>query len=337
MKKVLASFMTLILAALLVIPVSTVAANTGLVGEVQSSVSFRDRPSTSSTVIKYLKKGSQVAILEEVNSYWYKVQDNSGQIGYVSTSSKYIAIVGNSNGNSGNSGNAGTAGNAVIVASVSFREAPSTDGRRIRYLSKGETVTVIAKPNSYWYEAKDSRGVKGYISARAEYIQVNGSVPGGGQQGGGQQQPGGSAQVEKVIAAGMTFLGTPYEFGSDRNSTATFDCSDFVRTAFMAGIGVKLPSDSRQQGSYVKDKGNVKTNWRELKRGDLMFFMSYKGTSASSYASINKSKATITHVGIYLGDGRILHTYSKESGGVRTNDIAGTHWEHRFLFGGSAL
>ncbi|MBW7476810.1 C40 family peptidase [Paenibacillus oenotherae] len=331
MKKVMASLLTLILAAVLIIPASSAAANGALVGEVQASVSFRDRPSTASTVIKYLKKGSQVAILEEVNSYWYKVQDNSGQIGYVSSSNKYIEIVKNSAG-SGNTGSTGTTGNAVIVASVSFRTSPSTEASRIRYLSKGESVTITGQPNSYWYEVKDSRGVKGYVSSRAEYIQISGGVtnPGGGQQGQ-------SAQVEKVITAGMSFLGTPYEFGSDRNTTATFDCSDFVRTAFMAGIGVTLPSDSRQQGSYVKGKGAVKTNWSELKRGDLMFFMSYKGAKASSYAGINKSTATITHVGIYLGDGRILHTYSKESGGVRVNDIAGTHWEHRFLFGGSAL
>lgn len=333
MKKVLASFMTVILAAVLVIPVSTAFASTGLVGEIQSSVSFRDRPSTSSTVMKYLSKGSRVAILEQVNSYWYKVKDNNGKIGYVSTASKYIEVVGSLNGNSGNSG---SSANAVIVSTVSFREAPSTDGRRIRYMSKGETVAVTGQPNSYWYAVRDSRGVQGYVSSRAEYIQVNGSIPGGGQQGGGQQA-GNSAQVEKVIATGVKYLGTPYEFGSNRNTTTTFDCSDFVRTAFLEGIGLKLPADSRQQGDYVKGKGSVKTSISQLKRGDLMFFMSYKGTSAASYAGINKSTARITHVGIYLGEGRILHTYSKESGGVRTNDLAGTHWEHRFLFGGSAL
>ena len=68
-----------------------------------------------------------------------------------------------------------------------------------------------------------------------------------------------------------------------------------------------------------------------------MFFMSYRGPKKSDYSGINKSKQTINHVGIYLGDGRILHTYSKESGGVRIDSIAGKHWEYRFLFGGSAF
>ncbi|MNP63179.1 NlpC/P60 family protein [compost metagenome] len=87
----------------------------------------------------------------------------------------------------------------------------------------------------------------------------------------------------------------------------------------------------------MKDKGAVEKDWTQLKRGDLMYFMSYRGTKASAYSGINKSSARITHTGIYLGDGKILHTYSKESGGVTTSKIDGTHWEKRFLFGGSAL
>lgn len=87
----------------------------------------------------------------------------------------------------------------------------------------------------------------------------------------------------------------------------------------------------------MKAKGNVQKDWKKLKRGDLMYFMSYKGTKSSSYSGVNKSTARITHTGIYLGNGKILHTYSNAGGGVTISDIAGKHWEYRFLFGGSAL
>lgn len=146
-----------------------------------------------------------------------------------------------------------------------------------------------------------------------------------------------TSERQNVIDKGMRYLGTPYEFGSSRNNTATFDCSDFVRQAYLEGTGIKLPADSRQQGAYVKAQGTVKTNWRDLKPGDIMFFMSYRGNKDANYAGINKSTARITHDGIYLGNGKILHTYSKESGGVKISTIAGTHWEKRFLFGGSVL
>jgi cell wall-associated NlpC family hydrolase len=146
-----------------------------------------------------------------------------------------------------------------------------------------------------------------------------------------------NADAEAVIQTGLKYLGTPYEFGSDRSNPSTFDCSDFVKHIFKEALNVELPSDSRKQGAYVREHGEVATDWTALKRGDLMFFMSYKGADRSDYASKSPFADRITHVGVYLGNGDILHTYSKESGGVRVDRIAGTAWEYRFLFGGSAL
>jgi cell wall-associated NlpC family hydrolase len=111
----------------------------------------------------------------------------------------------------------------------------------------------------------------------------------------------------------------------------------FVRQAFKDGVGIILPGNSKTQADYVKKIGNITTNWRNLKPGDIMFFMSYKGSKSNNYSGINKSSQRITHNGIYLGNGKILHTYSEKSGGVRIDNIEGKHWEYRFVFGGSAL
>ncbi|MFB5269724.1 C40 family peptidase [Paenibacillus enshidis] len=231
---------------------------------------------------------------------------------------------------------------AEVIWGVNLRTSPSTSASTIRQLPKGETVTILEESGSEWYKVQDADNRTGYISSSSKYTQaINGGVGSGGNTGASDSNytstAKGSQAVEKVIAAGMKYWGTPYEYGANRNSTATFDCSSFIRRAFLDALGTKLPSDSRQQGDYVKAKGPVQTDWRKLKRGDLMYFMSYKGTKASSYAGINKSKQRITHTGIYLGDGKVLHTYSNEGGGVTINDIAGKHWEYRFLFGGSAL
>ena len=134
-------------------------------------------------------------------------------------------------------------------------------------------------------------------------------------------------------------MGTPYEYGSNRNDTKTFDCSAFVRQAFLDGLGktLTLPADSRSQGLYVKNKGQYTTSWSSLKRGDLMFFAASNNKAVlASGADLDTS--IITHVGIYLGDNRILQTYSKESGGVQVTEVSPTSvWQFRFLFGGSAL
>ncbi|PDO09209.1 MAG: hypothetical protein BLM47_13795 [Candidatus Reconcilbacillus cellulovorans] len=144
-------------------------------------------------------------------------------------------------------------------------------------------------------------------------------------------------KAARVIATAKQYLGTPYEYGSSRLNKRTMDCSELIYWAFLEGIGLELPKSSRTQAAYVKRIGNYKTDWRQLKPGDLMFFMSYRGSSKSAYAGINKQTQRITHVAIYLGDGRIIHTYSNKSGGVRIDRFVGTSWEYRFVGGGSAF
>lgn len=145
-----------------------------------------------------------------------------------------------------------------------------------------------------------------------------------------------SAIAKRVISEGKDYLGTPYEFGSNRGSTRTFDCSDFTQQAFWEGAGIKIPSDSRKQAAYVEEIGDTSRSWKNLEPGDLMFFMSYRGLERSNYYGLNKSNQRVTHVAIYMGNGLMLHTYSEDSG-VTISRIGDNHWEYRFLFGGSAL
>lgn len=330
------------------------AAYAAQTAEVTWGVNMRTAPTSSSSIIRMLRKGEHISIIAEVNSDWYKISDDKGKIGYISSSSRYTnasaqAGIGSPSSDAGPT--AVPAITAIVKRSVSFRSKPSASADRIRYLKTNEQVRVTGQPSSYWYEVIDSKGVKGYVSTQSQYLSISGgtssssstrselAVSAAGEAAASDSHAAASsnASIEKVISAGMKYLGTPYEFGSNRNTTATFDCSDFTRQAFKDALGITLPADSRQQGDYVKKKGNMKTSISQLKRGDLLFFMSYRGSSASAYSGVNKSTQRITHVGIYLGDGKILHTYSKESGGVRINTIVGTHWEKRFLFGGSAL
>jgi cell wall-associated NlpC family hydrolase len=295
------------------------ATTTATKATIVSGVNFRVEPATSSQVIRLLAQGETVEILSKYNDYWYKIKDKNGKIGYVSSSSQYIKL------------NQTTTG--TIVHSVSFRTGPSTSYRVMRYLQAGETVQILAKYNDYWYKVKASDGTIGYVSTSTTYIKVSTTtttVP-------TPAKPSSLTAGQKAINAGMKYLGTPYEFGSDRSTTKTFDCSDFVRQAYWEAVGIRLPTDSRSQGALVKSLGNSVASWKNLKVGDLLFFMAYKGPNKSDYSGINKSTQRINHVAMYLGNGKILHTYSKASGGVRIDTIGGNAWEYRFLFGGSPL
>lgn len=230
----------------------------------------------------------------------------------------------------------------VIQASVNLRDKPSQSSNVLGYVKKGETVQILEKSTAYYYKVKTSSGQVGYVSTREKYIAVKGT--GSASQpstGSSEAAPPVSAEntnamIEKVIQTGMKYLGTPYEFGSNRNTTTTFDCSDFTRQIFKEAAGVVLPADSRQQGSWVKENSGAVYSTDQLKRGDLVFFMSYRGSSASAYQGIDKSSQRITHVAVYLGDGKLLHTYSNQAGGVTVSDFSNS-WKLRFLYGGSVL
>ncbi|MGN7765154.1 C40 family peptidase [Paenibacillus sp. 22594] len=321
-------------------PQSSITASVAQTGVIVSSVRLRSAPSTSGKVLKYLNKGDQVVILEEANSYWYKVRTADGDVGYTSRGEQYILVAA-----------APAAQTAVIQASVRLRDTPSTSGQIMGYLYKDDQVVILEVPNSYWYKVRTANGNVGYTSSSDQYILVDGGtalpaptptpvptpvptpaptpapVP---------TDPPQAAVIESVIAAGMGYLGTPYEFGSSRSDTSTFDCSDFIRQIFMDAANLKLPADSRQQGDWIKQNSTVVTDISGLKRGDLMFFTDYQGSSVSAYAGIDKLTARITHVAMYLGDGQLLQTYSVASGGVRVDKLSAS-WMNRFLYGGSVI
>ncbi len=125
---------------------------------------------------------------------------------------------------------------------------------------------------------------------------------------------------ERVIQEGLKYLGTPYEFNSSRSSTATMDCSDFVRRAYYDATGHWIPMNSRTQFAYVEQYGKVLTSSSQLQRGDLVFFDSGTGR--------------IHHVAIYMGNDQILHATGSRN--VHVSSLSG-YWLNRAYRGGDLL
>lgn len=125
-------------------------------------------------------------------------------------------------------------------------------------------------------------------------------------------KPAAGTVADQVIEAGKKYMGTPYKFGSSKNTTSTFDCSSFTQRTFH-DVGISLPRDSRQQSTVGQE-----VSIGQLQKGDLVFFR----TSGSS-------SDRITHVAIYAGNDQLLHTYG--SPGVTFSKFSGTNWEKRFV------
>ncbi|MGM9951530.1 MAG: C40 family peptidase [Lysinibacillus sp.] len=114
--------------------------------------------------------------------------------------------------------------------------------------------------------------------------------------------------AEQLQTTAKKFLGVKYSYGG--TSTAGFDCSGYVRHVY-SQIGVSLPRTSKSMygtGSAV-NKG-------DLKAGDLVFF--------------NTSGKGVSHVGIYIGDNKFIH--SMTSKGVTITDINDKwYWGSRYV------
>ena len=143
-----------------------------------------------------------------------------------------------------------------------------------------------------------------------------------------------NTNVAAMIDYAKKYMARPYEYGSNRKTDPTFDCSDFTQWIYKNTLGMQLPLDSRSQKEYVKQFGSHRfTDWRRLSVGDLIFFSNYRGTKKENYADVVRDQTTVTHVGVYLGDGNIIHTASRPTG-VRIQNIEGNHLEWRIVYAG---
>ena len=92
------------------------------------------------------------------------------------------------------------------------------------------------------------------------------------------------------------YLGVPYRWGGTTRDG--MDCSALTRAVYREAYGVELPRTSGQMYRLGKE---VPTP-TQLRAGDLVFFR------------IDASGPGVSHVGIYVGDGRFAHASSSRGG-----------------------
>jgi cell wall-associated NlpC family hydrolase len=104
-----------------------------------------------------------------------------------------------------------------------------------------------------------------------------------------------------VIGTAEQYIGVPYKWGGSSPAEG-FDCSGYVRYVY-GHQGVRLPRTSREQAA-AGERVNARVS--SLRQGDLVLFA--------------ESGQRISHVAIYAGSRRIIHS-SSSGGGVRYDDL----------------
>lgn len=116
---------------------------------------------------------------------------------------------------------------------------------------------------------------------------------------------------EKLVEEAKTLLGSRYAYGA--SGPSSFDCSGFVYYVARSTVKIQLPRTASAIYSYCTP---IEDEDREV--GDLVFF---KTTSSNS----------ISHVGIYIGDGEFISAISNGSNtGVQVRTLRNGYWKDAY-------
>ena len=118
-----------------------------------------------------------------------------------------------------------------------------------------------------------------------------------------------SVKASELVVTAIGFLGVPYRRGGNTVETG-FDCSGFVKAMFEQTVGLILPRRAEQQAATTQ-----KIERADLQPGDLVFF--------------NTLRRAFSHVGIYVGEGKFIHS-PKPGSEVRVENMGVAYWNHRF-------
>jgi len=98
-------------------------------------------------------------------------------------------------------------------------------------------------------------------------------------------------RIPEIIAFTQAAMSVPNQYLWGGTVAPNYDCSGLMQAAF-ASVGIRLPRDAYQQEAFLQPV-------EDLIPGDLVFF----GTPEKA-----------THVGLYLGDKRYIHSSGKDQG-----------------------
>ena len=185
---------------------------------------------------------------------------------------------------------------------------PSADAERISDLVAGDLLRIdgVRRLNAFGGGSSFKAGrSKGFLAVLMPSGQ-KGWVPRGDVAEFASWAASRVPSAANIIATAKRFTGIPYLWGG--NSVKGFDCSGLVKLSFFLN-GIVLPRNSSQLvrlGTELDVSKVLEGDFSTLQEGDLLFFG-------------NRETGRVTHVALYIGQGRILHA----SQVVRNNALTG--------------
>ena len=169
--------------------------------------------------------------------------------------------------------------------SVNVRSGPSTSYASYVKVNYGDTVTALSLADG-WYQISYPSAESGVAYISADYISL--TVPATRADATvSYGAAAGNSAGARVVQIAEQYLGIPYVYGG--STPAGFDCSGFTSYVFKQ-MGYNL-----YRSSYQQINNGIPVSKSELLPGDLLLFK-------------KQGASRIHHVGIYVGDGMMIHS-----------------------------
>ena len=278
-------------------------------------------PSVVSRVIANIEEGKQVTINYELGN-WFNITYEEKEY-WVRKYSLTTQIVENNEGNSEDGNEASVKvekkkGYINVTTAANVRENASTSADVVTSLTRNTEVTIVAEEGDFY--KIEYQNITGYISKSlvSDTAVETTSRSNGGQRKTETQSANTEEQETKqeesiiVPSTGSSgadiaefakqFVGYSYVYGG--TTPSGFDCTGFAYYVYNS-CGVSL-----SRSCSVQSRSGVEVSRDELQPGDLILFN-------------NGGNGTIGHVGIYIGDGYIVHAQNSRTGVVTSTINSG--------------
>lgn len=274
----------MLFASQLIIPKGIAIAN------VNDYVRIRQGAGTNYTIVGLLMKDA-ACIVSEINDGWAKI--SSGDVtGYISTQYLYL-------GNDGVQKAKQTAKLTakVIAGTVNVRSKPSSlsDDTIITEVTRGEELLVLDECSKELYTKEDPKAKlwvkvmidnsEGYVSREFVDIAYTWDLA---------TKPGAytsSALRNEIALEAQSHLGLRYVWGGESLIKGA-DCSGFVREVYKK-CGVDISKLERTTYGMAGQSYGKEVTLEKAQPGDLVFY--------------GNSTGKVDHVGLYIGNGMIVH------------------------------
>ena len=170
-------------------------------------------------------------------------------------------------------------------------------GRRIELLPPppGPAATAAARPGGRLRVRLLEDGYRGWVELQALLGRAWACLPPPARLPDGRAI---AAAMPAVLAFAEAARQRPNHYLWGGTLGPDYDCSGFIQSAF-AAAGIWIPRDAYQQERFCQSVAVAPGQYALLRPGDLIFF---------------GRPQRCTHVGLYLGGGRYVHSSGREHG-----------------------